>query len=307
MVGVPHAARRPDELTFGPFRAADALAKGLLTRTMLRGPTWRRLYRGIYVAADVPIDHRLRCQAAALLLPPGGAVGLLSAAALWDVPLLRDDAPVTVVVPPGVSLRSQDLLVVRRAALPPEDLDVLFDVPVTSVSRTAFDIARRLPRTDAVVALDAMFHRRKAYPDRIAAYLDAHPWWPGVAQAREVLDLSDARAESPMESRMRLLFHDAGLPTPTPQFKIFRSMPDGRRKFVARPDLVYEEWQLALEYDGDHHRERTTHRFDMERQNELTLMGWTVIRFNADDILRFPDRTVAVVRAALRRAGCPTV
>ncbi|MEV6970901.1 hypothetical protein AB0M47_37950 [Hamadaea sp. NPDC051192] len=104
-------------LPIEPFRARDLLASGALTRDKLRGPRWRRLYRGIYVDADIPVDHRLWCSAAALLLPPGGAIGLLSAAALWDVPLLGPDHPVTVVVPLGTSLRTQNHLVVRRMQL----------------------------------------------------------------------------------------------------------------------------------------------------------------------------------------------
>jgi hypothetical protein len=270
---------------------------------MLRGPSWRRLYRGIYIDAAVPLDHLVWCRAAALLLPLGGAIGLLSAASLGNVPLLGADDPVTVVVPLHSRLRSQTHLVVRKARIDPEDLTTIFDLPVTTPLRTVFDIARSLPRDDAVIALDAFFKRRKAYPDKVLDYMDTRGWWPGVVAARSHLALSDGRAESPMETRLRLLLHDAGLPAPTPQFKIFRVLRDGRSKFVARVDLAYEDWKIAIEYDGDHHRERVTHRFDMERQNELYLAGWTVLRFNADDVLRFPDKLLAVVRTALRRAG----
>jgi len=300
---MPHAAQRPTELTLGPFRALDALDMGLLTRNMLRGPAWQRLYRGIYADSRLPVDHRLRCQAAALLLPPGGAVGLLSAVHLWDVPVRDADDPVTVLVPPGITIQSQKHLVVRHVHVPSADLDAIFDVPVTSPTRTAFDVARMLPRTDAVIVLDSMFRRRKAFLAKVEAHLAAQAGWPGVVAARRTLSLSDGRAESPMETRLRLLLHDAGLPPPTPQLKIFRVKPDGRQKFVARVDLAYEDWKIAIEYDGDHHRDRVTYRFDMERQNELFLAGWTLLRFNADDVLRFPDKAVAVVLAALRRAG----
>jgi len=286
-----------------PFRVRDLVAAGQLTRDKVRGIGWRRLYRGIYVDSSIPVDHRLRCAAAALLLPPGAAIGLLSAAALWDVPLLGADDPVTVMVPLDSRLRSQEHLVVRRARVDPEDLTTIFDIPTTAVPRTVFDIARLLPRDDAVIALDAFFKRRKAYPDRIAEYIDSHAWWPGVRAARTALSLSDGRAESVMETRLRLLLLDGGLPQPTLQVKITRVLADERVRFVARVDLAFEEWKLAIEYDGDHHRDRATHRFDMERQNDLYLAGWTVLRFNADDVLRFPDKTVAVVRAALRRLG----
>jgi Protein of unknown function (DUF559) len=286
-----------------PFRARDLLAAGLLSRDALRGPRWRRLYRGVYVDADVPLDHRLWCFAAALLLPPGGAVGLLSAAVLWGVPLLGPDDPVTVVVPLDTSLRSQDHLLVRRTQLDASDVSVMFGVPVTSVSRTVFDVARLLPRDEAVVALDAFFQRGKASAGQALAYLDAHAGWPHVQRARTALSLSDGRAESVMETRLRLLLVDGGLPCPALQVRITRILPNGRVRIAARVDLAYEEWKLAIEYDGDHHRERSTYRADMDRQNELYVAGWTVLRFNADDVLRTPGKTVAVVRAMLRRLG----
>ena len=43
------------------------------------------------------------------------------------------------------------------------------------------------------------------------------------------------------------------------------------------------------------------HRHDAVRLNRLRLLGWTVLRFTADDVLRNPDRMVAQVRAALKR------
>jgi hypothetical protein len=35
------------------------------------------------------------------------------------------------------------------------------------------------------------------------------------------------------------------------------------------------------------------------RLNRLRLLGWTVLRFTADDVLRHPERVVAQVRNAL--------
>jgi Protein of unknown function (DUF559) len=209
----------PPELAVGPFRAADAIASGVLTRNHLRGPAWRRLYQGIYADATLAVDHRLLCQAAGLL------------------------------------------------------------------------------RVDAVVALDAMLRQSKLSPGALLAYIESHAWWPGVAAARTAFSSADGLAESPQETRMRLLILSSDLPVPTAQFKIFKG-----RRFVARVDFAYEEHKLALEYDGDYHRETMTFRFDMERQRELDGLGWRVLRFNADDVLRFPDRMLAEIRAALRRS-----
>lgn len=274
-----------------PFRGRDSP----YTRNQLRGPAFRRLYQDIYVDSSIPPDYRAWCRAAALLLPPGGAIGLLSAAHLWGVRGLDPGADVRVLVPPSTSLRPQTHLVVRRAQLSADDITPLFGVPVTTPVRTAFDLARFLPRVDAVVTLDAMLRQSKVSPAALLAYIESHAWWPGVASARQAFSLADGRAESPMETRMRLVLVDSDLPMPAAQFKIFNG-----RRFVARVDFAYEEEKLALEYDGDYHRERMAFRFDMERQRELSRLGWRMLRFNADDVLRFPDRMVAEIRAALR-------
>jgi hypothetical protein len=294
---VARRAAVPTALAIAPFLGREAVSDGLLTRDQLRSSAWRRLYRGVYTDASLPLDHRLRCQGAGLILPAGGAIGLLSAAHLWDVRGVNPGPDVSAVVPLGGGLRSQPHLVVRRAQLPTSESTTLFGVPVTVPVRTAFDLARFLPRVDAVIALDAMLRQKKVSPNLLASYVEEHMWWPGIAVVRHVLSLTDALAESAMETRMRLVIVDGGLPRPTSQFKIFNG-----KRHVARVDFAYEEHKLALEYDGDHHRERSTFRFDMERLRELSLLGWRVLRFNADDVLRFPDTMLAQIRAALRRS-----
>ena len=211
----------PPALTLGPFRAADALAAGLLTVHQLRGSAWHRLFHGVYAERTLPVDHRMLCQAAGLMLPPGGAIGLQSAAHLWGVRGLDPGAAVVVLVPWPLTLRTQPNLVVRRAQLPASDITTLFGVQVTTAVRTAFDLARFLPRVDAVVALDAMLRQAKVSSTALTSYIDGHSWWPGVVAARSALSLSDGLAESPMETRMRLVIVDSGLPVPTAQVKIF--------------------------------------------------------------------------------------
>lgn len=273
-----------------PFRGRDSG----LTRNQLRGPSYQRLYRDIYLDSTLRPDHRDWCRAASLLLPPGAAIGLLSAAHLWGVRFLDPTPAVSAVIPLSASLRNQTRLLVRRAQLAPDDVTTLFGIPVTTPVRTAFDLARFLPRVNAVVALDAMLRQAKLSPAALLSYIDTHARWPGVVAAREAFGLSDPLAESPMETRMRLVIVDSDLPLPKPQVKIFNG-----KRFVARVDFAYEEQRLALEYDGDHHLERSAFRFDMERLRELSLLGWRVLRFNADDVLRFPDKMVAEIRAAL--------
>ncbi|MFI6128008.1 hypothetical protein [Micromonospora sp. NPDC051141] len=69
-------ARIPRCLARLPFRGSRAVSEGLLTWTMLRGPTWVRLLPDVYVhrhgyRVD---DHRMWCEAVALRLPPGAVL-----------------------------------------------------------------------------------------------------------------------------------------------------------------------------------------------------------------------------------------
>jgi hypothetical protein len=286
----------PPALTVAPFRGADAVRAGLLTRRRLAGSAWVRLFPDIYAYAEVPLTHRVWCEAAILLLPKGSAIVGRSAAALWGVRGLGEPDRVCALVPRYV--RPHPGLEIHRGA--PSDVTSVFGIPVTTPERTAFDLARFLPRVEAVIYLDALLQQRKVYLDRLVFCFADHPGWLGHPLADIALGLAEPLAESPMETRLRLLAVDAGLPRPVAQYKIMRG-----KRFVARVDYAYPEYKIALEYDGDHHRDRTTFRFDMERQNELHVMGWTVLRFNADDVLRRPEQTAAMIRAVLKRAGWP--
>ncbi len=88
-----------------------------------------------------------------------------------------------------------------------------------------------------------------------------------------------------METRTRLVIVDSGLPRPVAQYVI----RDSEGRFIARVDLAYPVERVALEYEGDHHRERATFRRDIARVNALTTLGWIVIRVTADDIYRNPS------------------
>ncbi|MEO3927487.1 DUF559 domain-containing protein [Micromonosporaceae bacterium B7E4] len=163
----------------------------------------------------------------------------------------------------------------------------------TSVGGASFDLGRKLPRT---VAVDALLNHRLVKTASLTDYLAGRPGWPGVHLLREVLGLAEPLSESPMETRLRLLLVDAGLPVPVAQHDVY----DARGRFVGRVDLAYPRLRIALEYEGDHHRERGHFRQDVARLNDLRAAGWAVLRFTADDLLRHPTRLVAQVAQAVR-------
>lgn len=293
MARVPHV---PAHLRFLPFRGSTAIAKGDVTRSMLRGRSWRRLLPDIYVRATTPVDHRTWCDAVALLLPVGAAISDHSAAYLWGVDLLAPNAPVTVRVPRQRRLTPHPELDIRYSTLPHDDVTRFAGLPVTTPLRTAFDLGRQRSRTESVVALDALLHRRVVTLAALRNLVAARRGWPGTPLLVAACGLAEPRTESPMETRLRLVLIGSGLPRPVAQYPV--RDPDGR--FLGRVDLAYPWARLALEYEGDHHRDRQTFRHDIARLNALRAAGWTVLRFTADDVLRHPGRIVQQVIAVLR-------
>jgi very-short-patch-repair endonuclease len=280
------------------FRGRDAVAAGLLTPDALRGPAWRRIFRGIYADAELPDTLELRIAGARLLLPPDGAFSGRTAAHLFGaVQLAQPGAPVEVTVPPGTSFGPVAGLRIRRAPLPPSDVTVVAHRRCTSEVRTALDLARFETMVEGVVALDVLLERRLVLATELQAALDALAPGRGTRQARRVIQLADGRSGSPQESRLRVMLSLAGL-TPVPQYNV----RDSRGKVIARVDFAFPELRVAIEYDGKWHGESNQLARDRRRMNGLSDAGWTVFYVTAADLYD-PVALVARVRAVLARCG----
>jgi hypothetical protein len=306
---MPAGGQVPRELRLFPFRGSEAIRRGLLTPGQLRGAAWRRVFPDAYVAADLEVDHRLRCLAALVYAggrnagrPSAGAVAVsgLSAAACWGVDLLEHGAPVELTVPPTLRLDSRpgELRVVR-SSLADGEVASFRMVALTSPARTAFDMIQRSDRISGVVGLDTMLQRQIVSMQSLADYAMTVAGRPGSVMFRSAIELADPRTESPMETRCRLVIVDAGLPRPIAQYVVRDA--DGR--FVARLDLAYPAHRVGLEYEGDHHRERVTFRRDIARVNALIALDWIIVRVTADDIYRYPDQLLRHIGDLLLRRG----
>jgi very-short-patch-repair endonuclease len=249
----------------------------------------------VYVAADVDLDHRLVYARAPR---PGVAISGFSAAACWGVDLLPTGSPVELTVDPGVRVTSRppDLRVIRSRLLT-ADVSTIGTVALTSPDRTVLDVIRRSPRIDGVLLLDAMLQRRIVAMPTLESASVAWSGRRGGAKIAAALRAADPRSESPMETRTRLVIVDTGLPRPVAQYVI----RDSEGRFIARVDLAYPVERVALEYEGDHHRERAMFRRDIARVNALTTLGWIVIRVTADDIYRNPQQLTQRLAEVLRQ------
>ena len=293
---VVRPASVPPQLRADVFRGVDAVRAGLLTRRQLQGPTWRRLFRGVYVHVGVEVTHELRAAAACLLLPEALVTGR-SAAVIWGVPLAEtwDDVELTV-LPPAHPCRLPGVRV-RRAQLPAEHRWRRAGVPVTTPEATAVGLAGCLEGDDAVIAVDQMVASGIVDLGPVRA-LALTQRGPRSARARAVCALADGLAGSPQETRLRLLIHRSDLPVPVAQHRVMV----GDRE-VARPDFAWPDLKVAVEYDGLWHAEPGQFAKDRARLNRLREAGWTVVFVTAADMHR-PAELIARIAAALAASLC---
>lgn len=285
--------RVPDELKSGTVSIADARALGV-SRDVLRGPAWRHVGWGRYRWAAQTPDEDVALAILLTSLPEGAALAGPVAARRWGLDLSPPSRP-EVIVPPGAGISGRVQARVRRVQLKPGDVVLRDGLPVTGPLRTCLDLACRLSLVEAVVAIDQALHAGLVREDDLSSYVASHHRIPGLTQARRVLERAEPKAESPMESRLRMLLVREGLPRPAAQVPVYGA----RGAFLGRLDLFYAEAQLGLEYDGENHRDRLT--ADNQRQNRLLEAGIHLLRYTGPDLATRPEAVVAEVRAALHR------
>lgn len=232
------------------------------------------LWRDCAVWSPLASDPRTRWHAA-LALAPGTVLCGASAARVWGLMVPRE-WPEEVVVPRRVTrLRSRANLLVRSRDLRTDESTEIRGLPVTTIARTALDIALHQPRTDAQWVVDQCLARGL---DEAAVPVGRRR---GTARLRAMLEAGEAASESPLESAVRLLLLDAGLPRPHPQY-VVRGDDGG---FLARVDLAWPRQRLVLEADGiGWHSAPAPLLRDRWRQNTLTVAGWAVLRATWADV-----------------------
>lgn len=277
----------------GVFLGSGAVAAGLLTRGRLLGPGYRRILPDVYAPVALADGPRVRSLAAYLFVRRrGGVLAGYSAALLLGADCAPLSAPAEVIV--GRYVRPRPGLLVRYGTPAAHDLAEADGCVVTSARRTAWDLARRLPLVEAVVAVDSLARVGRFRPAELLRRRTIEPGARGCRSLDEVLALADPRAESPPETRLRLQLVAAGL-APEVQYRI----RDEYGFVVARVDLAYPDALLAIEYDGAAHFTREGRHRDLRRDATLAAMGWLTLRFGRDEI--GAAQTADQVRRALHQ------
>lgn len=280
------------------FRGSAAVAAGLVTRDVLRGPGFQRLFPDIYIAAppELPPTLGLRSHAAYRLVEGRGALSGYSAAEILGASCGPKNAPAEVTVPGG-GQRSHPGLLVHRDHLTYTEVVRRNGLWVTSPQRTAFDLARGGDLVEAVVAVDALARKGKFNPDLLLLLSVRYRGCRGNDSIPDVLAHVDRAAGSPMESRLRMLIVQAGLPRPQVQWVV----QDQAERRAVWLDMAYPDHMIGIEYEGEGHATTEAVLRDVGRYTRLVDKGWRIYRYTKYEIYGEADRIVAELTRALAR------
>jgi len=184
------------------------------------------------------------------------------------------------------------------ADVPDEHTMTMYGVPCTTVARTVVDLARHESFLGGVVVADDALHQMKTNRGELQTVLDHCAGWPHVLDARRVVDFSDRRAESVLESIGRVVMHEHGLEPPDLQAEL--GGPDG---FIGRVDYYWPQHRTIAEADGKKKYDTRDEAVrQLRRDARLREAGFEVVHFTWADIMYKPERVIASILAAFNRA-----
>lgn len=218
-----------------------------------------------------------------------------SAAVMHDMALLRHPGDeVTLASSPGKRRSgTRPGVTVYAALLPPGQLTRMYKVPVTNPTRTAVDLARKLPFMEAVVVADSALNRQLATKPEILGILEKCARWPGARQARRVLEFAEGGAESVLESCGRVILSEHGVETPQVQATLHGP------GFSYSVDLYWPRHRTIVEFDGlMKYKTAKDMRNQFQRDRVLRDAGYQVIHVTWHEIFRTPALVVKRIRTA---------
>jgi hypothetical protein len=198
-----------------------------------------RVRRGAYALKQPGVPVRL----AALDLASGARVVacMQTAAQMYGFDTEPDDR--LHILDPGIRMRpSSELMVHQRIGAPLRKIQGRL---ATAPAWTAVEIARTIRRSRALAVLDAALHVECCTSAELSAAVDEQKGRRGIVHVRELVELADGRAESPMESEARLVFIDGGLPLPELQYEIVDLHGN-----LWRVDFAWPDYKVVAEYDS---------------------------------------------------------
>ena len=300
----------------GWFSRQDALDCGYTDselRLRVRAGRWVRLCRGAYAEVNRTetnrptwererLHHVRVAHAVQNRLDAATAISYQSADAAHGLPTWGLDLAKVHVTRLSGHGRSDDEVVQHSGRIDSTDIvTTATGAVLTPVARSVVEAARLTTYQSAVAIADAALNRQLVSVDQLTAALDLVRRRPGASTAVKAIGFADPGAESPGESRLRVLLANEGLPPPTLQATLVAA--DG--EFVARVDFLFEHERVVVEFDGQtKYGDGAVETVVAEkwREDRIRELGYIVVRVSWAD-LAHPKRTAQRISAAFKRAS----
>ena len=246
------------------------------------------------------------------LLRPGQFFSHVTAALLWSCPLPRSveqalPLHVTSTAPARAPQRSG--VSGHQATATTGAVAIRHGLPVADPVTTFLQLASVLELDDLVAVADHLIlDPFQLDPKDIRPYVDADELRARVAtftgrgarSAASAVLLMRQRAESRRETLLRLLLVRAGFPEPEVNPTLFSDAGT----WLGRADLVFRQWKVIVEYDGDQHRTSLRqYEDDIARVERFTRAGWIVVKVRNSGLFGRQAHTIARVEEALVGRG----
>jgi hypothetical protein len=299
----------PEALRGREFSPAEAAVLGV-PRHRLRAGDLERVAHGIYRERAVEQDLTLRLRAL-MQANPGTWASHHTAGTvhrLWLPPRIETETLLHLSCARGTAPVRRPGVVGHTLTVADGEVAFWNGFALTMKLRTWLDLARYLELDELVAIGDQLIRipRRRfegrsepyATHEALAELVGRHPNLPGVRLAREALDLVRVGSDSAKETALRLAIVAHGLPEPRLQVPLDPTDP-----YSLTADLGYEEYRLALQYDGAPHRNWPRKVRDNRRNEAFVEAGWRSMVFDSSDAaegfrgaVRRIDRYLATAR-----------
>jgi very-short-patch-repair endonuclease len=264
-----------------------------------------RVRRGVYSTEPLPpvaehlisngildLGYLARMRSVLLEVGDRAMLGARSAALAWGWELLVEPSGTELAIKPGGYTKRDDVTYTQlvwgeRTTLRVRGLD---PVPVLSAVDTVLHCAITLPMREAVTVADSAMRAKTVTLKQLKDAARAHHGKKGYRRMRRVLDWSDPKCGSVLESAFRVLVLEAGILRPESQFRIGKH----------RVDFCWKGLRIVVEVDGRRfHDPEDARNRDDRRNHDLVSAHWTLLRFTWAQVVHDPEYVLGVLRATL--------
>ncbi len=315
-----------DTLGAGPWPLGALRDVGWSDRQIRRAVDAGRLRRPHRGVVDLPdaVGEAARVWAALLVAGEKAAASHESAARLRALWLPRDASNLVHLTVPGCPDRTDHGMRIHGSRLPREYVEDLDGVPVTTLARTAIDLARGRELPEAMVVVDSAARAiiststgvdlralrdgdqrhelTEMARDALQTAFEVEWTWPGTVVARGAIELMNPASESPFESRSRGWMVQAALPAPQLAYSV-----QGASGTWYVADFAWPGQRLLGEADGigkygtDPVGAARALRAERRRQRDLEDAGWRFVRWDSAEHPR--QVTTRIARALVATHG----